>query len=295
MTIIYIAGYSRSGSTILDMLLGAHPDICSTGELNTLIEDWQDPARLCTCGKPYAECPFWSGLSKEHPLTAAVADNLVAVETRSRLGALERNEIPADELLPYTKFTQTLFHYIHLQSGKAVVVDSSKSARKSAGRALALYRHSGEDVYVIHLARSLSETINSFIRNGSNWALEGKARPSSMPGLRSIFGWFLANRCALRVKASIPANNYVFVRYSDLIDDTTGTLSRIGAKIRVDMTPILERVAAGVELNAPHNVGGNRLRFQSQRLRRSNKPAEIPFYYRTIARYLERWLRTKTG
>jgi hypothetical protein len=47
--ILYIAGYSRSGSTILDIILSSHPQIFGTGELGYLFDDWIAGTRLCTC------------------------------------------------------------------------------------------------------------------------------------------------------------------------------------------------------------------------------------------------------
>jgi hypothetical protein len=80
--VLYITGLGRSGSTILDVVLGNHPHIESVGEVTRLIRTgWVsrkslrgiDPKRLrrplCTCGKrldvPEVEdaeevCPFWS-------------------------------------------------------------------------------------------------------------------------------------------------------------------------------------------------------------------------------------------
>ena len=40
-TIIYIAGYGRSGSTVLDIMLGDHPRIFSGGELTYLFDDYK--------------------------------------------------------------------------------------------------------------------------------------------------------------------------------------------------------------------------------------------------------------
>ena len=57
--VLYVAGLGRSGSTILANTLGQVEGFFSGGELNfiwkhTLIEN-----RLCGCGKPSQECPFW--------------------------------------------------------------------------------------------------------------------------------------------------------------------------------------------------------------------------------------------
>ena len=60
MRVIYIVGTSHSGSTLLDLMLNAHPEIVSTGEVIRLKRAWinSKPA-ACTCGNPVAECTFW--------------------------------------------------------------------------------------------------------------------------------------------------------------------------------------------------------------------------------------------
>src|SRR5918994_5522746 len=85
--VLKITGLGRSGSTILDVVLGNHPKIESVGEVGNLMRNgWIsreslrgiDPKRLrvpiCTCGKRldvlYADaqdeaCPFWSRVRGE--------------------------------------------------------------------------------------------------------------------------------------------------------------------------------------------------------------------------------------
>ncbi len=85
--VLYITGAGRSGSTILDIVLGNHPDIESTGELSNLVRNgWIGGESLkgierkrvrvpiCTCGRrtdiPDVEdaaeaCPFWSSVRRE--------------------------------------------------------------------------------------------------------------------------------------------------------------------------------------------------------------------------------------
>src|SRR5215211_6845463 len=85
--VLNLVGMERSGSTILDIVLGSHPDIESVGEVaNLMLNGWIsreslrgiDPKRLripiCTCGKrldvlyveaPDEACPFWSRVRRE--------------------------------------------------------------------------------------------------------------------------------------------------------------------------------------------------------------------------------------
>ena len=62
--LLYIASDVRSGSTLLDMLLGGHSQIEALGELQFLKShvrregtgyswDWK-----CTCGADFTDCPF---------------------------------------------------------------------------------------------------------------------------------------------------------------------------------------------------------------------------------------------
>lgn len=67
MKIVYICGLGHSGSTILDMALGAHPSLVGLGEVNQVLKaekaDFQNQGFteiLCSCGKNMQECLFWS-------------------------------------------------------------------------------------------------------------------------------------------------------------------------------------------------------------------------------------------
>jgi len=59
LRLVYIAGVARSGSTVLDSILGNHPLIQSVGELARLASDGWVQNFYCSCGKPSQECPFW--------------------------------------------------------------------------------------------------------------------------------------------------------------------------------------------------------------------------------------------
>ena len=58
VTVLYITGLWRSGSTILDIILGSHHLVEGVGELRTLPAALVDGA-TCACGQPVDRCPFW--------------------------------------------------------------------------------------------------------------------------------------------------------------------------------------------------------------------------------------------
>src|SRR5262245_53220401 len=63
--VLFIAGPGRSGSTLLDMLLGQINDFYSTGELRFIWSRSFGQNQLCGCGKPFRQCEFWTEVVKE--------------------------------------------------------------------------------------------------------------------------------------------------------------------------------------------------------------------------------------
>lgn len=62
--LIYLLAASHSGSTLLAMLLNAHPDVCTVGELKAT--SLGDPSRYrCSCQQLISDCPFWNGIRED--------------------------------------------------------------------------------------------------------------------------------------------------------------------------------------------------------------------------------------
>jgi hypothetical protein len=66
--VIYILSTGRSGSTLLDLLLGLHPQIWTLGEAQMLPLELKDNLRPCGCGLPVAKCDFWLPIVSQIPL-----------------------------------------------------------------------------------------------------------------------------------------------------------------------------------------------------------------------------------
>ncbi|MGH8503656.1 MAG: sulfotransferase domain-containing protein [Gammaproteobacteria bacterium] len=62
--LVFISGIPRSGTSLLHLMIGAHPRYVSVGEVYGLIrpgsERLADPAGVqCSCGQTAADCEFW--------------------------------------------------------------------------------------------------------------------------------------------------------------------------------------------------------------------------------------------
>ncbi|MBW2121233.1 MAG: hypothetical protein JRH07_05230 [Deltaproteobacteria bacterium] len=65
--LVYITGLGHSGSTLLDLVLGAHPVMVGLGEISSVLDEEPEQVRrtrqsTCSCGRRVDECEFWGGL-----------------------------------------------------------------------------------------------------------------------------------------------------------------------------------------------------------------------------------------
>tara|TARA_R110002072_G_scaffold89232_4_gene199952 strand:+ start:79067 stop:79948 length:882 start_codon:yes stop_codon:yes gene_type:complete len=270
--LVYIAGYSRSGSTVLDILLGDHGDIFSCGELTYYFQDAQNPSRLCACGAQYQNCEIWSAVSSDLPDAEAT---LRKVESRGF------SKVNATSKARYAKLMKPFLTQVRAASDCRVLIDSSKNAKDAAFRLGALNDIAGEQVYVIHLVRDCFSTIGSYHANGSNWVQEGYGEEKSFLLLRSTIGWLLANLIAWRHGRQYP---YLRIRQQDFLHDPIQVLKKISAFIDEDLSDVIQKVEASELFYAGHNVGGNRVRKEGVQIRSQTvSDAKVPFYSKLFA------------
>jgi hypothetical protein len=282
--IIYIAGYSRSGSTILDILLGSHTNIFGTGELSYLFEDWLTGTRTCTCGEIYENCNFWKEFELPQGINLQQAkDILAAVENRKHVAALSDGKISPDIIQKYSLIQSALYDYIFKTSGKNVIIDSSKTSRDMAGRFYALHKYTDFDVYVIHLVKNGLSVVESYVKKGRNWALEGYGKNDRFTAARSSVGWRLANSIAQNLGKKMPEKHYIQIKYEDFVAQPENVLQKLECFLDTDLSEVISMVEKGSPFHPKHNVGGNRLRLEKEiRLKKSpgSKKIDLSVYHK---------------
>ena len=261
--LLYIAGYGRSGSTVLAAILGTHPAMVSVGEVTFIADDWPDPDRPCSCGEKYIDCEFWRALTIDEDRLATVAAVQRDVDRHLRW-SLVRGHGPMTNAAvdEYRRFNRAVLAYARATSGQPIIVDSSKSARGAGARALALRRYLGEDVFVIHLVRNGVATVDSMVNTGSNWVLEGHTSPRRFPAARASVGWIRANAYATIIGRVVGRDRYLQLRYEDLVADPVAAFGAIGRLIGEDLSDLAARIVAQETFPMGHVVGGNRIRME---------------------------------
>jgi hypothetical protein len=164
--VAYIVGAGRSGSTWLNIVIGHHRDIVDVGELSRFVLYLDGASAECSCGSQAGECSFWSEVialwtkrvgQNEVKVYPALAHN---VERSIRGELIHRCHRTIPEFERYAHLTYALYDSIRLCSGRRIVVDSSKSAK----RALALGRVPGLQMRFVHLVRDPRAVVWSMVK-----------------------------------------------------------------------------------------------------------------------------------
>jgi hypothetical protein len=293
LTVVYLGGFGRSGSTLLERLLGECPGWGNVGELVDLARTVGPADELCGCGEPFSRCPVWQ----------AVGDRAFggwSTEVFTRLAALRdaaarQRHLPA-MLLPgrrapaggpraelqaaYTRIYESFAEV----SGCRVVVDASKGPALG----LALAGAPGLDVRVINLVRDPRAVAWSWERRVARPQATGTADDMwRIPTQRSAAQWtaLQLEMEAIRRLGRVPS---VRLRYEDLVVDprraVRGAVERLGLPTGAAALSHVERTR--VYLSPSHGLSGNPSRFRSGRidLRTDDRWAhEMPATRRAVA------------
>ena len=238
--LVYIGGYGRSGSTLLEYLLAAHPEVVACGEIERHLRVFAR-RRTCTCGEPARHCQVWG-------------------EFQHKSGRLEG--------LDHTQLSLQVLDHISRQY--AVMVDSSKTAWGSTLMPFRLSKKLGKDFLLVHLVRDPRAVAWSTLRTkrDQNWTRGGRPKRArkhlrqSSSGTRSLLtiaGWTVAN-LACEMFGFFHPDRYLRVRYEDLVRTPVKVLGRIFARVALDPPTTLEPTATRTNR---HQLYGNAMRFET--------------------------------
>ncbi|WP_395394150.1 sulfotransferase [Novosphingobium sp. BL-8A] len=270
LRVIYVAGYGRSGSTLLDIALGMRPDVFGAGELTALARHAWKNGEYCACGATVRACPFWSSVMARAGGSEAqdMLDRLA--DLQQRMEALAASRRVFARFLPasrdrYHQANRALLEAVAAQAGQGeiYVLDSSKLP----GRALALASMPGIDLHVIHLVRdpravawSMSRPHPKRIEAGVQRELRPK--PAFYVALRWSMVNLVCEWLCWRLVRRWGDGRTIRVRYEDFVADPPAVLEAIRARC----APLLPGAAAdGLSevLRPGHQVAGSRHRMQA--------------------------------
>ncbi len=253
----YILAASHSGSTLLSLLLGSHPQIATVGEMKLSATAIGDVARYrCSCGEAIQECSFWRTVRErmvakgfDFDLAQAGTDYraMGSRYTRHLLGPMYRGGFPEilrelalglsatwRKQLPEIHRRNAAFASVICEIKAAkVVIDSSKVGL----RLKYLLRNPDLEVRVIRLVRDGRAVALTYMnpaqfadakepaRRGGGMGGEGRAE--RLPMAQAAWEWRRCMEEAENLMRSLPPSQWIEVRYEDYCKAPDLTLRRL--------------------------------------------------------------------
>lgn len=269
---VFIVGCGRSGSTLLDRLVGSHPSAIAAGELRHLPKNIALDSR-CSCGAKISACFFW------RPVIDAVGSRLgwdlwrnpYALDLGYIQAAVEIDRRRQTRLYAARRMIAMRWFDVALRCGADV---------RRAG-VLAAFRHAIENSVMLHdelRSHSACQIVVDSTK-GFRWSIgqylmdpstsrvllltrDGRGVMASMmrsgrPRQQAVRQWVEYYERALPwVERHVAPQHVLQVRYEDLAGDTESTLARIFDFLSVPYADAKTRA----QTPPPHIVNGNPMR-----------------------------------
>jgi hypothetical protein len=248
--VVFIAGWGRSGSTLLGGILGEIPGFLSVGELRHLFH----PGVTCGCGAAAAECPFWLAVTTRASEELGGIDpaGFMAAQRRGlapkRVPAILRGRRDAD-VEHASRVMAALRRGAAAEAGARIVVDGSKHP----GDAAVLGAVSGASI--VHLVRDPRATTYS-------WSRRRREGQQALGPLKASLRWLEWNTLAELVARRAPVQRAIRLRYEDLVCDPVAAVARVCRLVAIEPPDGL--LANGtVTLARNHMLAGNPSKFRT--------------------------------
>ncbi len=271
----FIVSAGRSGSTLLDRLVGAHPQALAVGEVRHLPKNIALDS-ICSCASAVSQCAFWRPVvdhlgerlgadlwSDPYRLdlgyiqaaveidrrrqtrlyTARRAVALRWIETGLRLGLDVRR---SPWLASYRRALQAnalLHEVLRERSGRRIVVDSTKGFRWSVGQ----YLFDPGRSRILLLSRDGRGVVASLMRSGRT---REQAVRQWMQYYQRALPW---------IERHVDPAHVLHVRYEELATSTDETLRRVFGFLGLPPLPLHEIAHAPTA----HILNGNPMRHGS--------------------------------
>jgi hypothetical protein len=264
-SVVMLGGFGRSGTTLLERMLGEVPGVVAVGEVLHLWRRGLLDDERCGCGEPFSVCPFWQRVGErafggwaEIEAAQAVADRHAVVGNR-RLPSLVLGLCAPTRRLRRDRLLRRLDAlYAALAADAQVVIDSSKHPAYAF-----LLRRASVSLRCVLVVRDPRGVAFSWSKTVVRPEVDGgdsqMPRYGAVPTAArwSVYSVLFHGLRLLRVPVLV-------VRYEDLVARPGPTLQRVLRFAGMEpMAGGLAHVGEGVvRLGQHHTVAGNPMRFR---------------------------------
>lgn len=273
--VVFVGGSGRTGSTLIERLLGQLPGVCNVGEVVFLWERGLQRRERCGCGSPLPECPFWREVGER---AFGGWDSFDVARFLALKQSIDRNRfVPALAVRPgdsgggvvarareYAETYVRVYRAIREVSSCDIAVDSSKHA----SLAFCLRTSADIDLRVVHVVRDSRAVAYSWTKRvrrpeADNTAADAQTYMDTFSPRKSAMVWNTLNAGFHLLAARGTATT--LVRYEDFIAAPVSAMRALAEFAGAD--PALSFMTAEhADLLPAHTASGNPMRFAAGRL-----------------------------
>ncbi|WP_045745537.1 MULTISPECIES: sulfotransferase [Actinoplanes] len=266
--VLFLGGLGRSGTTLVERLLGELPGMCALGEVVHLWQrDIRDDER-CGCGERFSGCDFWRKIGErafggwdkvDVDRVHALRD---AVERTRHIPRLATTTAPGSAVTEYASYYARVYAAAAEVSGAPVVIDSSKHS----ALAHVLRWAPDIDLRVVHMVRDARGVAYSWTKRVARPETDGAGEMTRYSPGRSALLWNAHNAAfGLLARRGVPVRR---IRYEEFLASPRAGLIRLADFAGLTLhTADLDFLRAGhADLRAGHSAAGNPMRFTVGRL-----------------------------
>jgi len=266
--VLFVGGTGRTGSTILDKILGSLPGWFSGGELAFIWEKGLVQGGRCSCGEPVAECGIWREAIRRGANNRNVDPHKMVAQRKRfwsiHLPLLISQRVTSwrlDKLEDFPANVEALYNAVAEVSGSSVIIDSSKESHYS----FILRERTDLDIYFLHLVRdpraigySWNKKKNELgFQNGTLMERRGICKVSAY--------YFVSNLAAIWIWGRRP-ERYKILRYEDFTKDPQSVIRLIANFIGEPIDTLESSSGDTFKIMPSHLVWGNPNRFSNEEI-----------------------------
>jgi len=280
--IIYLIGAGRSGTTLLDIMIGNAEGIESCGELNRYPRRKGVPPMY---DKSTKQALFWEYVCTKLDVNQKGFNQVEKINDKFEyhIGFIKRVfKIQNTNILErYQIFQSNLFQSIFdtLPNHKKIIVDSSKYP----GRAVMLSNFLPYEIVYVYIKRDPVSVVQSFSKKDVE-------QPPK--------GWFAANiyyavvntLCFIAVNKLKRKHKVVTVTYEDMVNQPIKMLSEIEKTLDIDLKSVIYKIKSNIPLSVGMLFDGNRIRLKDEIVVQPSKSVKLRSIKDFIARYIQFFL-----
>ncbi len=251
--LIYVLGAGRSGTTLLDVVLGSAADAFSCGEIRKFLQLDGRPAGMPADS---ANWRFWDRVRDEvyQRFSPGDLERLAGISARLESHGrflplwLGLPVVSAADRDLYARYVHVLLAAIARTGERGVLIDSSKYP----GRLLALLPVLGDRLRVAWIRRSRKDVVRSFRKTGieqpaKNW-------------LAANLYWLAMRIMCVLAYRRVPAHRRASLDFEDFVQSPAATLEGVAENLDLDLSDAVARAGSQGDFPVGWLFEGNRIR-----------------------------------